>query len=231
MKRTYGLVALLGLSAAVGSAGIITQIDTFNTTVQAISNPSSAPCAGPFSAPTAAAPEAAGGYRTITAGGNTGGCATADTNFTFSGGYAASLPGGTAGLFTVIWNGRDASNVQQNAIDADFLTGFTFRARQDADVPPNEVSTVQFRICTNSDGTGTCTDSTIASISNQTLTNYSVSLGGGPFSDINYIRMTVSGGLERDVFIDFVNADIPEPGTLVLAGAALLGLALLRSRV
>ncbi|MBM3796806.1 MAG: PEP-CTERM sorting domain-containing protein [Acidobacteria bacterium] len=42
--------------------------------------------------------------------------------------------------------------------------------------------------------------------------------------------MRISGGLERDITMDFVDAAVPEPSTFAMAGAALLGLGLLRRR-
>jgi hypothetical protein len=90
-------------------------------------------------------------------GGNTG-CAQADTNFTVAGTYAASLPV-SVGSFTIVW---DANGI--NSIDADLVSGFSFSARQDADAPPNEASSVVFRVCTNADGTGTCADTTPATL-------------------------------------------------------------------
>jgi len=105
-------------------------------------------------------------------GGNTG-CAQADTNFTVAGTYAASLPV-SVGSFTIVW---DANGI--NSIDADLVSGFSFSARQDADAPPNEASSVVFRVCTNADGTGTCADTTPATlINNQIFSTYFVALPG-----------------------------------------------------
>ena len=221
MKKTFTLVGLLGLSAAVGSASTITSIDTFNTTVQSMSNPSGGSCASPTNAPTAAATEAVGGQRSLAVSGNATGCAQSDTNSTELGAFSANLPGSNTGLFTVIWN--------NGSYDADFVIGFTFMAKQDADAPPAAASTVQFRVCTAADGLSGCTDSTTATVGASSFTSYSVALGSS-ISDINYIRMSVAGGPGRDVTVDFVNADIPEPGTFVMAAGALLGLGLLRRR-
>jgi len=157
-------------------------------------------------------------------GGNTG-CAQADTNFTVAGTYAASLPVSSVGSFTIVW---DANGI--NSIDADLVSGFSFSARQDADAPPNEASSVVFRVCTNADGTGTCADTTPATlINNQIFSTYFAALPG-LMSDINYIRMTLTGGSERDVLIDFVNVNTPEPGTFVMAAGALLALGLMKRR-
>jgi len=42
--------------------------------------------------------------------------------------------------------------------------------------------------------------------------------------------MAVNGGAGRDVFVDFVNADVPEPGNFALAGGVLLIMGLFRRR-
>ena len=216
MRKSFVLVALLGLSALAGSAAIIKSVDTFNTTLQFVQNPNTAPCSG-VNTSTLAAPEAIGGQRTIAVSGNATGCAQADTNFTEGGAFSANLPGSNTGLFTVTWN---------NALDADFLGGFSFLAKQDAASP----STIWFTACTAANGLSGCTTSTIATITATAYTNYSVIFAGPVLQDIAFIRMSVSGGPGRDVFVDFVNAEVPEPGTFALAGGALLALGLLRRR-
>ena len=220
MRKSFVLAGLLGLSAVVGSAAIITSVDSFNTTIQFVRSPNASPCGGPDTN-TTAAPEAVGGQRTIAAGGNASGCAQADTNFTEAGAFSANLPGTNTGLFTVIWN---------NGLDADFLGGFSFFAKQDALAPPEAPSSVFFTACTAANGLSGCTTSTTATVGSTAYANYSVNFTGGLLQNIAFIKMSVNGGPGRDVFVDFVNADVPEPGTFALAGGALLVLGMLRRR-
>jgi hypothetical protein len=228
MRNTIALAALMGLTVAVSSGAIITTIDSFNTTVQGISDPSTAPCAGASNAPTAATADAVGGFRSISAARTSGGgCAAMDTNFSVSGALSTSLPIGATGTFTVVWNAGGAGLLAGDGVD--FLAGVSFRGSQDADVPPNEVSTVVFRACQDAAGTVGCVDSSFASIVSQTTADYSTTFASLQ-QNVAYLRMTIAGGLARDVTIDFVNADVPEPGTFALAAGALVALGLARTR-
>ena len=227
MKKTLASIALTSLSLSASSV----TIDSFNGNLMngSINKVSDGSLCAPSNA-SGATSAAIGDHRSLTATNGAGGCANADVNFTTANAYSADLPIASSGIFSVIWNANGAglSTYMGSSLS---LAGFQFWAQQDVNSPPSNAVSVSFKVCTSADGTTGCTTSSSVDVVNDgpSFDAYSATLNG-LVQNVQYISMSLNAPAGRDITIDQVNGEVPEPATFAMAGLALVGIGLLRRR-